>query len=206
MSACETLNRGARFVLFVLLARGVGPGPYGSWVIASSIGVLLMTVGDLGIATVIAARVAGRNRSCFGSTPQRCWLWPRWSSSLPAERWSGAGAGLLGTLVVLLGMAGLIDSSTFLLLAPLRARGDARPESIIRAAQGAALAAVGLPLLALTSTGVQGLAISFLGVSLGCLLLAALTLRRALGPLSPVLRIDLIHELASAGAPVLGQR
>src|SRR6185312_10728359 len=75
--------------------------------------------------------------------------------------------------------------------------------SIIRAAQGAALAAVGLPLLALTSTGVQGLAISFLGVSLGCLLLAALTLRRALGPLSPVLRIDLIHELASAGAPVL---
>jgi len=203
LSASETVNRAARFIIAVILARAVGPDDYGAWVVAAAVGVLLMTVGDLGLGTVIVTRVAAAPallRPYVANMLAVVAVVLGVSFAAVAGGWL---AGLLGPLVAMLALAGMIDSATFLVLAPLRARNDLRPEALVRGGQGIALLAVGIPVFLTADASAQALAVVFLAVSAASLAFALLALVRAAGAVAPRLRVALTCELARAASPVL---
>src|SRR5581483_8282734 len=203
LSASETVNRAARFIIAVILARAVGPDDYGAWVVAAAVGVLLMTVGDLGLGTVIVTRVAAAPallRPYVANMLAVVAVVLGVSFAAVAGGWL---AGLLGPLVAMLALAGMIDSATFLVLAPLRARNDLRPEALVRGGQGIALLAVGIPVFLAADASAQALAVVFLAVSAASLAFALLALVRAAGAVAPRLRVALTCELARAASPVL---
>jgi O-antigen/teichoic acid export membrane protein len=196
LPAAETLNRGARFLVAAMLARELGPGPYGSWILASALAMIVANGADLGLSTVITARIAADPGTARRHVAAIVAIIPALALITIALLVTSAatlGRGYAG-LLFLLGLGGLLDSLTLLVLAPLRAHGVLRPEGWIRALQGAALVGAGVPLL-LAHAGIITVASLFPLTGGASFLIAIAALVRRQGIPRPNLEIPLVRRL-----------
>jgi len=204
LMAGEACNRIGRFVLLLLIARQFGPEVYGTWILALSVATFLANGGDFGIATVVTREVAAdlsRSRKYLAHvlaiTPA---IVVPGSAALLVSSVLMASATML-PLLILLGVGGILESATLILLAILRAHGRMQSEALIRAFQGTFLLAAGS---LLASLGAAPLAIAglFPAVALISTFVALWFLRRSLGLVAPALDLRFLAGMIRSGAPI----
>jgi O-antigen/teichoic acid export membrane protein len=203
LPAAETVNRGARFGVGLLLARSLGPGLYGEWVTAAALGMMLTAGGDLGLSTAVTRRIAGdgsRARTDLANilalTPLLVLLAAALLLSFDRALDVAEGRWLL-----LLGAGGMLECLALLVIAPLRGNGRVGPEATVRILQGIALICGGVALAAAHADAVAYAAL-FAATGAGSLVLATAAAFASYGATRPRLDMRWLAELLPEALPI----
>jgi O-antigen/teichoic acid export membrane protein len=206
LPAAETVNRAARFLLVALMARELAPHAYSAWVVAAALGTILAAGSDVGLSTVITARVAANREATRAYIANALGLVPLLMLLTGAAIFVAAATAARdhALLLILLGSAAMLDSIASLLFAPLRAWGAMRVEGAVRALQGATLLVIGVPLLLVSHASVMAVAalFSLVGLMSACVATVALLLR--FGPTRPQLDRQIARGLLRDGLQIFG--
>jgi O-antigen/teichoic acid export membrane protein len=204
--AGEAVNRAGRFLLLLLLAREVGAGPFGGWVLAIATATVLANAADAGLI------VAGTTQIAAGRASARKYLANAWTAAPVLALASFAVllalapalGGMPARLLLLVGMGGALESTALLFLAPLRARERFAPEGLMRAAQGCLLLIAGGAIVVTAGAGETALGTLFLTVAVASVIFAAATAVRAFGFARPEIDLSFLRSLAAPALPAFG--
>ena len=206
LPAAEMVNRAARFLVVALLARELGPHAYSAWVVAAALGTILAAGSDLGLSTVMTARIAADRDAAKIYIANAVGLIPVLVLLAGATLMTAAVtiARDHALLLILLGSAAMFDSIGSLLFAPLRACTAMRVECAVRASQGVTLLFVGLPLLLVAHTSTSAVATLYAGVGAMSAGVAAIALVLRFGRVRPRLDQRIAGALLRDGLQIFG--
>ena len=203
--AGDAINRGGRFLLLVLLAREVGAASYGGWVVAIATATILANAGDAGLGTVMTRDIAADR----GLT--RRYLANLWTV-VPLLALLGFGLLLVSTpaaphgasrlVLLVVGAGGVLESSAYLLLSPLRAHGRFRLEALVRAFQGGTLLLIGAAVLLISRGQAEALAPVFPAVAAVAVAIGGIAVWRSFGAVRPQFDVRLLRQLFGSALPV----
>jgi O-antigen/teichoic acid export membrane protein len=201
------VNRACRFVLLLILARQLGVEGFGPWVLAVATGTILANTADAGLTTAVtvglaSSRTAARKyvANVWGAAP----LLAAAASAVLLLLAPVVTSGTATYLLITVGIAGIAESCAVLLLAPLRAFDEFRPEGIIRALHGTAVLLIGGTLAIASGGSAAVVAPVLVAVALGSVACAGAASIRTFGFVRPALDLHLLRTLATVALPVFG--
>ena len=205
LMAGEAFNRCGRFLLLLLIARAVGAESFGGWVIAIATATILANAGDAGLALIVTRDIAADR------TVTRRYL-ANLMTVAPVLALLGVGLlaalsplsppGISPLLLFVIGVSGVLESTAYLLLAPLRAHGRSRPEGLLRAFLGTALLIAGGTALFVSQGRTDAIAPMFPLIATVALVLAVFAMVRSFGIIRPQFDAALVRRLFGAALPV----
>ena len=205
LMAGEAFNRGGRFVLLLLLARAVGAESFGGWVIAIATATILANAGDAGLALIVTRDIAADRtvtRRYLANLMTVAPVLALVMFGLLAALSPLAPPGSSPLLLLVIGLSGVLESTAFLLLAPLRAHGRSRPEGLLRAFLGTALLIAGGAALFISQGRTDAIAPMFPLIAAVALALAAFAMVRSFGMIRPQFDAALVRRLFGSALPV----
>ena len=205
LMAGEAFNRGGRFILLLLLARVVGAESFGGWVIAIATATILANAGDAGLSLIVTRDIAADRTVTRRYLANLITIAPVLALvllGLLAAMSPLSPPGISPLLLFVIGVSGILESTAYLLLAPLRAHGRSRPEGLLRAFLGTALLIAGGAALFVSQGRTDAIAPMFPLIAAVALALAAFAMVRSFGMIRPQFDAALVRRLFGAALPV----
>ena len=205
LMAGEAFNRGGRFLLLLLIARAVGAESFGGWVIAIATATILANAGDAGLALIVTRDIAADRtvtRRYLANLMTVAPVLALVMFGLLAALSPLSPPGTSPLLLLVIGISGVLESTAYLLLAPLRAHGRSRPEGLLRAFLGTALLIAGGTALFVSQGRTDAIAPMFPLIASVALVLAVFAMVRSFGMIRPQFDGTLVRRLFGSALPV----
>ncbi len=205
LMAGEAFNRGGRFLLLLLIARAVGAESFGGWVIAIATATILANAGDAGLALIVTRDIAADRTVTRRYLANLMTVTPVLALvlfGLLAALSPLSPPGTSPLLLLVIGISGVLESTAYLLLAPLRAHGRSRPEGLLRAFLGTALLIAGGTALFVSQGRTDAIAPMFPLIAAVALALAVFAMVRSFGIIRPQFDAALMRRLFGSALPV----
>ena len=205
LMAGEAFNRGGRFLLLLLIARAVGAESFGGWVIAIATATILANAGDAGLALIVTRDIAADRTVTRRYLANLMTVAPVLALLLVVLLLALSPLsppGISPLLLFAIGVSGVLESTAYLLLAPLWAHGRSRPEGLLRAFLGTALLIAGGAALFASQGRTDAIAPVFPLIATVALALAVFAMVRMFGIIRPQFDAALVRRLFGSALPV----